>query len=131
MSSITPAWRMPYGCFPRRPFFMLSEIEFVKECRRIAEEGKDAVRSRTALLEPLLEGKDGPDIVRTLSVFLLDTNRSVTQTAEQLFVHKNTVKFRLQKAGDLLGFHVGDAAQANGLICALSLLRMLRSDRAD
>lgn len=117
--------------FPRRPFFMLSEIEFVKECRRIAEEGKDAVRSRTALLEPLLEGKDGPDIVRTLSVFLLDTNRSVTQTAEQLFVHKNTVKFRLQKAGDLLGFHVGDAAQANGLICALSLLRMLRSDRAD
>ena len=106
---------------------MLSEIEFVKECRRIAEEGKDAVRSRTALLEPLLEGKDGPDIVRALSVFLLDTNRSVTQTAEQLFVHKNTVKYRIQKAGDILGFHIGDVPQSKNLIYALSLQRIMKA----
>ncbi|MEI3100909.1 MAG: helix-turn-helix domain-containing protein [Oscillospiraceae bacterium] len=37
--------------------------------------------------------------MNTLTVFLLDKNSSITDTAAHLFVHKNTVKYRLHKAG--------------------------------
>ena len=73
------------------------------------------MRSHTSLLDPILEGRDGVDLLHTLAVFLLDRNRSITDTATDLFVHKNTVKYRLQKASDLLGFHVGDVLQSKSL----------------
>lgn len=112
--------------FPMRPFFTISEIEFVKECREIAAQGKDAVRRYTSLLEPILSGKDGREITTTLEVFLLDKNASITETAAHLFVHKNTVKYRLQKASNLLGFHVGDIPQSKNLIYALALRRIMQ-----
>lgn len=111
--------------FPLRNFFTISEIEFVKECREIADQGKDAIRRYTLLLTPILAGKDGEEILRTLTVFLLDQNSSITETAKHLFVHKNTVKYRLQKASNLLGFHVGDIPQSKNLIYALALQRIL------
>ena len=111
--------------FPLRPFFTISEIEFTKECCEIAAQGKEAVRRYLSLLEPILSGKDGEEIVNTLTVFLLDKNSSITDTAAHLFVHKNTVKYRLQKAGNLLGFRVGDIPQSKNLIYALALRRIL------
>lgn len=113
--------------FPLRPFFTISEIEFVKECREIAAAGRESVRRYTSLLEPILAGRDGQDIVDTLTVFLLDRNSSITETARHLFVHKNTVKYRLQKASDFLGFRVGDVPQSKNLLYALSLGRIMES----
>ena len=55
----------------------------------------------------------------------LDKNSNVTETAAHLFVHKNTVKYRLQKAGDILGFRIGDVPQSKNLIYALSLRRIM------
>ena len=98
----------------------------MKECREIAAQGKDAVRRYTSLLEPILSGKDGREITTTLEVFLLDKNASITETAAHLFVHKNTVKYRLQKASNLLGFHVGDIPQSKNLIYALALRRIMQ-----
>ena len=117
--------------FPLRPFFTISEIEFVKECREIAEAGKESVRWYTALLDPFQDGRDGPEILRTLEVYLLDQNSSIVETASQLFVHKNTVKYRLQKAGDILGFRIGDVPQSKNLIYALSLRRIMVAAEAE
>lgn len=110
--------------FPMRSSFTLSEIEFVKECRQIAAKGLDYVRRFTSQLDPILAGKDGIDVVDTLAAFLLDKNSSITETASCLFVHKNTVKYRLQKASDMMGFRVGDVPQSKNLLYALALRRI-------
>lgn len=112
--------------FPMRTFFTVSEIEFVKECREIAAQGNDSVRRYMSLLDPIMSIKDGVEMIKTLTVFLLDKNSSITETAAHLFVHKNTVKYRLQKAGNLLGFHVGDIPQSKNLLYALALQRIMR-----
>lgn len=111
--------------FPMRSFFTFSEIEFVKECREIAAQGKEYMRRYTALLDPIMAGKDGVEIADTLTAFLLDKNSSITETAAHLFVHKNTAKYRLQKASDLLGFRVGDIPQSKNLLYALALQRLM------
>lgn len=112
--------------FPMRSFFTISEIEFVKECREIAAQGKDYMRRYTALLDPIMAGKDGAELTDTLTAFLLDKNSNITETAAHLFVHKNTVKYRLQKASDLLGFRVGDIPQSKNLLYALALQRIMQ-----
>ena len=114
--------------FPQRRYFSFSEVEFARECRSIAEAGESRVRWYASRLEALLSRRDGEDIVRTLAVYLLDKNSSLVETAAELFVHKNTVKYRLQKAGDILGFHIGDIPQSKDLIYALALRRLLRSE---
>lgn len=111
--------------FPLRTFFTSSEIEFVKECREIAAQGRDHVRRYMSLLDPISAYKDGPEITNTLTVFLLDMNSNITDTAARLFVHKNTVKYRLQKASNTLGFRVGDIPQSKNLLYALALRRIM------
>lgn len=111
--------------FPLHTAFTFPEIEFVKECREIAESNQSNVCRYSSLLDPILKGRDGPDIVETLTVFFLDKNSSITDTAAHLFVHKNTVKYRLQKASDILGFRVGHIPQSKNLIYALSLNRLM------
>ena len=78
-----------------------------------------------SMLQPLIERRDGEEIIHTLQAYILDENSSTTRTAEALFVHKNTVKYRIQKAGDLLGFHIGDILQSRNLAYALAMQRML------
>lgn len=114
--------------FPQRKFFSFSEVEFVRECREMAAAGESRVRWYSAQLESILARRDGKDMVHTLAVYLLDKNSSVVDTASALFVHKNTVKYRLQKAGDILGFRIGDIPQSKDLIFALALRRLLRSE---
>ena len=78
-----------------------------------------------SLLDPISAYKDGPEITNTLTVFLLDMNSNITDTAARLFVHKNTVKYRLQKASNTLGFRVGDIPQSKNLLYALALRRIM------
>ncbi len=111
--------------FPSRTMFSISEIEFAKECKEIASSGQNSVSFYTATLNRILEKRDGAEILDTLASFLLDQNLSITDTANALYVHKNTIKYRLRKAGDLLGFRIGNILQSKKLIYAVALLRLL------
>lgn len=111
--------------FPERRFFTLQEIEFAKQCRIIAEKSEESLNSLLEMLQPMRTWRDGEDVIKTLSTYLLDENSSVTETAARLFVHKNTIKYRLQKAGDCLGFHIGAVPHSQKLMVCLAICRLL------
>ena len=113
--------------WPGRGRYTLREMEFAQACRETVAAGEAAVQGALAPLEPVRALREGAELVHTLQLYLLDTDRSVTQTAQALFVHKNTVKYRIQKAGDILGFHIGDVPQSKNLIYALSLQRIMKA----
>lgn len=56
------------------------------------------------ILKPLAEYDDvnSSNLLETLEVYL-DNNKSITDTAEVLFVHRNTLRYRLNKIKSLLG----------------------------
>ncbi|MQA84095.1 MAG: GAF domain-containing protein [Streptosporangiales bacterium] len=60
------------------------------------------------LLDPLerYEAKHGGELLRTLRVFL-DAGGSATSAGEELFVHPNTVRYRIHRAEQLLGVALG------------------------
>lgn len=112
--------------FPCKKYLTLQEISFVKKCREIADKGEHNIEYYNFIIEQLSKGKDGEEILATLQTFLLDTNFSITETANRLFVHKNTVKYRLGKAGNILGFRIGEMPNSENVMVSMALMRLLK-----
>ena len=65
------------------------------------------------------------DLLHTACVYLLDCDSSVTRTAELLFLHKNTIKYRLQRISDLLGYRIGKMPETIDLYRGAAIYRLL------
>ena len=76
------------------------------------------------MLPWLREGTE-TDLFGTLCVYYLDAGSSLSKTAEQLYVHKNTVKYRIQQVEQRLGYRVDQQPEAIGLYTACALVRLL------
>lgn len=81
------------------------------------------------LLGPLLEydREHTAELIRTLESYL-DHGRSVKLTAEALFVHYNTVRYRIDRIEQLLGRSLEDPEYQLSLHVGLKACSMLRSD---
>ena len=123
-AGLAPAKRI----FPGRNVFSLEHVVFARQCQERIEQGERAVEEALRSLGPLRPGDAGAGLLSTLECFLLDAEMSVTRTAEQLYLHKNTVKYRLQRIADSLGFVPGDFPQTMPLYAACALNRLLRRE---
>lgn len=75
---------------------------------------------------PLLEARG--TLIETLTAYF-STGGSIEGTARELFVHPNTVRYRLRQAADLTGFSPGSPRDAFTLQIALALGRLDDVDR--
>lgn len=71
------------------------------------------------------------DLMRTF-LFYLESRGSLIDTAARLFIHRNSVKYRLERIRDITGFELGDSREQ--LVCHLCLIyyymRMNAADQA-
>jgi hypothetical protein len=77
---------------------------------------------QASLLSPLLDyDRDhGTELVRTLRVFL-DCSGSWTRAAEAMFVHVNSLRYRIRRVEELTGRDLGSLADQAALLLALRL----------
>ena len=101
------------------------ELKLAEKCRRVLAAGETEVKGHMLLLEPLLQDVKGGEAIETLAALLLDCQCSVAEAANQLFVHKNTLKYRIKKANSALGFDVTKMPEMTDLYFALALARMM------
>ena len=66
----------------------------------------------------------GTDLLETLAT-LLDSSGSIEATARALFVHPNTVRYRIRRIAEVTGYHPADARGAYVLRLSLTLGRLL------
>jgi DNA-binding PucR family transcriptional regulator len=85
--------------------------------------GDELARSRLVqdVYEPLLS--TGTALVETLSAYLEQTS-SLEATARALFVHPNTVRYRLRRVAEVTGYTPSDPRHAFALRLALTLGRL-------
>jgi len=69
--------------------------------------------------------KHNTDLVGTLEAFLA-YNRSVAATAEALFTHRHTIRYRLGRINDLTGLDVNKSEDQEKLGFGLKVMRLLR-----
>lgn len=117
--------------YPHKQIFMLGELELAAACRKRMEEGEAATVRETLSLASLQEDGEKNDLLNTLCAYLLDCGNSVTATAEALYLHKNTIKYRLQKISDLLGFRLGKMPETMELYRSAAMYRLLHETHRD
>ncbi len=113
---------------PQRLSFTGDEIVFAKTCRSAIASGEDSVSKVLSPLKALHRRRYSEELELTLSVFLLDSDLSVQVASELLFLHKNTVKYRLKCISDCFGFPIGQMPASYRLFEAIAVRRLLQSE---
>lgn len=75
-----------------------------------------------------LSDSSGGNLLQTAAVYL-ETGNGLEGTARLLFVHPNTVRYRLGKIADLTGYDLTDPHDAHTVRIALALGRLSRSSQ--
>lgn len=114
--------------FPGRWIFTMEQIHFARQCRELIGRGERAVEEALRSVGGLRPEGDDANLLSTLECYLLDAGMSVTRTAERMFLHKNTIKYRIQRIADQLGFVPGDFPDSMPLLTACALNRLLRQE---
>jgi sugar diacid utilization regulator len=96
-------------CTPARPIVSLSELSPFEHL--VASADRSTRHSIALESSPLTENGSGA-LMETLRTYL-DSDLDVTATAEALYVHPNTVRYRLRRIGELTGF---DPQRFSGLV---------------
>lgn len=95
----------------------------------LAERPDRARRFATSVLEPLGDLSRRPWLATTLEAYLLHQGR-MKQTAADLGLHINTVKYRLKELRPAVDGSLTDGNRAATLLLAIRILRLLDADAA-
>jgi PucR family transcriptional regulator, purine catabolism regulatory protein len=114
------AWKQGVELFPYK-FINFYETKKLKELIRLIPE-KDLRKFYENTLSSLSypKNKDEEDLVNTLFVYL-DNNCEIAITSKKLYVHRNTVKYRIAKCEEILNYSVQDSQNSLNLRIALLL----------
>ena len=111
--------------FPRRSIFTSYDIDFTRECCDILAQGEEKIKESTACLEGLRQLLDKEELQKTLTIFLLDANSNTQKTSRIMNLHRNTVKYRLNKIWDVLHFDQRKMPESYAVYRAVAIERML------
>ena len=89
--------------------------------------GEEVVRQILSRLTALKEKHFDWNVLHTLAVYLLDTECSMTASAELLHLHQNTIKYRINVIANTLGFRPGKIPDSMQLYRALAIDRLLQT----
>jgi purine catabolism regulator len=95
---------------------LLTQIEFNPELEIFRKE----------ILGPLLEYEGGPELVHTLEAYF-EHNGNLSQTAESLFIHRNTLIYRMERISEILEIDFDRPETRLAVQLALHVNRMLGS----
>ena len=112
--------------YPARIYYNASDLALVQQCRKIIHNASSSYRYYLNVLDRLGRSENEYELIDTLAVYFLDQGMSITDTSAVLFVHRNTIKYRMQRAEDILGLDAGNASDIYELVISLVINRLIR-----
>lgn len=119
--------------FPVHSMFSLQKLQFAQSCRQILAQGEEEVQERFRVLEGLMQEDrlQYAELCDTAAVYMLDAEYSPGRTAELLYLHKNTIKYRIARISERLGYPVERMPENILLYEVLALRRVLLAESAE
>jgi purine catabolism regulator len=87
------------------------------------EHNPELVAFQEEILGPLLAYEGGLELLQTLEVFF-EHNGSITQAADALFIHRNTLIYRLERISEIAGLDLDKPETRLAVELALHIYRM-------
>lgn len=110
--------------WPARSLYTLQDMEFAACCNEKIEAGEAALSQAMSPLRPFFDAQTDPLLLETLEIYLLDAQSSMVRCARRMFLHKNTIKYRLGRIRTILGYDLDSIPQVFPLYQAVALKRM-------
>lgn len=110
--------------YPRKSFFNKSEIDFAGKCRAVISSLDGETEKYLQMLSPLI-GETDEELLLTLTTYFLDADAEVKKTAELLYVHRNTIQYRLARIKNLINMDFGKFPMSFDIYMAVALERVL------
>lgn len=88
--------------YPRRKIYSDSDLRYVQSCIDYVKQGEESVAGCLLPIRKLKDTADGDILIETLCTYLLDAESNTQSTGELLYIHKNTVHYRLNKIRSVL-----------------------------
>lgn len=89
--------------FPLKNIFTGGELGFIQKCKKQFEQKPTVSYIQKKIhQQPLLE-KNKVILTNTLETFLLDGDRNLLKTSELMFIHINTMKYRIKNLEGIFG----------------------------
>ena len=119
------------GVGPETPDTRVVSYEQLSAVSKLLYEVRDPAILRECfepVLGPLLayDAAHGADLLHTLSVFL-EEDGSLTRAAQRLYIHKNTMSYRMGRIGALLDLHLDQIRVRCELLTALRCYRQYQA----
>lgn len=110
--------------FPYKRKISYGDLMFAKHCFDMAAEKNEDYRVCHNILKPLLESDAGSELLSTLAVYYLDADCEVKKTAQLLYIHRNTVQYRLGKIRAITNFRTDDRLESYLMYTAIACWRL-------
>lgn len=112
--------------YPSQPWLPLQKIQYAKECQKLINMGEEKVEEILSILTiQSAEKLQQDELLQTLCVYLLDADMSMQRTSELLFLHKNTIKYRIRQLKQLLHSPITTMPDTVVLYQACALYRIM------
>ncbi|MEA4852901.1 MAG: helix-turn-helix domain-containing protein [Christensenella sp.] len=111
--------------YRERIVFSGYDLHFAEICKMVLENGGDKAGGSDSLVACLRE-EEGGELLRTLETYYLDAEGNSQKTGEILFMHNNTVKYRLHKIRQKLGVDITKMPTNYNIYLALALERLAK-----
>lgn len=111
--------------YPNKKIFTLGEMLFSQKCKEILDQGDEKLSKEMQCFDKLYDLPDKENLLRTLCVYLLDAESNTQRTGQLMFLHKNTVKYRLNKIRSTLNYALTQMPETYALYQAAALYRLL------
>ena len=117
-------WGEMITLYPYHRVFYTQELVFAQECHRIISNDKVEVERNLKLLNPLFIKREHNDFIDTLCCFLLDADCNIGKTSKIMFVHHNTIKYRLGVIKEDLACDIAKLPGLYSLYLAAAIYRL-------
>lgn len=121
----TAQWRAARRIYPRAAVLRTEDMMFARLCQDIMA-NRENLEQYLRLLSGLRNAS--AELIPTLTAYLLDAGSSMTETARLLYVHLNTVKYRLRQVQKLTGFSPTQLPGAYSLYITAAINRLSREE---
>lgn len=110
--------------YPEKRIYNTSDLMFARDIRKEMENVEsDLFKSD---LEEKIYKTDG-ELVDTISTYMLDTDMSIQETANKLFVHNNTIKYRKRQMEKILGYKINKLPESIEIYKTLAKFRFSKN----
>ncbi|MGE7915044.1 PucR family transcriptional regulator [Lysinibacillus xylanilyticus] len=108
--------------YPMRKLYTAAEVRSMKRAIDLSKQGEEVIEEYLSVIDPILNDKES---LNTLIAFLLDANGNFDECGKILYIHKNTVKYRIKKISELIGNDVTGYSEFYDVYMACMIYRLI------